>query len=50
MEEIILPVVLPSRYTSCTVLQADEKNGDGRDDALNMRMVEYQDFCRFPAD
>ena len=50
MEEIILPAVLPSRYTSCTVLQADEKNGDGRDDVLNMRIVEYQDFCRFPAD
>ena len=38
MEEIILPAVLPSRYTSCTVLQADEKNGDGRDDALNMEI------------
>ena len=48
MEEIILPVVLPSRYTS-TVLEADEKNGDVSDDALNMRIVEYQDFCRFPA-
>ena len=47
MEEIILPAVLPSRYTSCTVLQADEKNGDGRDDVLIWGLWNNKIFVAF---